>query len=75
MFVVPNLYEFISSVNTKEDILKNAVNHTVAGRDWLPQFLSYCGYQGLPTTVWLSIFFEKSVFMSTHTGLEQLEGK
>ncbi len=38
--ILKNVLIFILVLNTKEDILKNVGNQTVAGSQWLPYFFS-----------------------------------
>ncbi len=56
-----NLYIFILVLNTKEDILKNVGNQTVAGPQWLPYILFYKKSVGtsncLVTNILQNIFF------------------
>jgi len=55
-WVVPNLFEFLSSV----DMLKDVGNQTVNSTHCLPNFFSYHGSQWLPSAVWLPTIFNIS---------------
>ncbi len=66
--LVPILYEFLSLLKTKGDILKNVNNQTVDGSHWLPWYpppppAPDYGSQWLPSTVWLLTFFKISSFV------------
>ncbi len=64
--VVPNLHEFLSYVEHKKSILKNAGNQTVDGPHWLPYYLyPFCGSQWGSTTVW---YFKvlQNIFFCVH---------
>ncbi len=72
--ILKNLLIFILVLKTKEDILKNVGNQTVAGPQWL--FFSYYQSQWGPATVWLPTFFKISYFVFStrikiNTGLVQ----